>query len=128
MGSSATENMRLMNQAQGVLRASGLSGPAALEGAKLAAPMLAKINFATKSLDDDAKATMRAQSLSMLRFIQMRGGLGDAQTFNATADAGWKAIQSSGGSIHWDDLGQFMARGDVAAKSLSNGVFQASMN
>ena len=120
MGSSATENMRLMVEAQGIFRESGLSGSAALEGAKLAAPMLAKINFATEGLDDESKAKMRTQSMAMLRFVEMRGGLKSPEAFNSIADAGWKAIQSSGGNVNWEQMRQFMARGGVAAQGLSD--------
>jgi hypothetical protein len=120
MGSSATENMRLMVEAQGIFRESGLSGSAALEGAKLAAPMLAKINFATEGLDDESKAKMRNQSMAMLRFVEMRGGLKSPEAFNSIADAGWKAIQSSGGNVNWEQMRQFMARGGVAAQGLSD--------
>ncbi len=120
MGSSARENMKLITEAQGVFRESGHSGSSALEGAKLAAPMLAKINFATASLDDESKGKMRSQSMAMLRFVEMRGGLKDAKTFNDIADSGWKAIQSSGGNVNWEQLRQFQARGGVAAQGLSD--------
>ena len=120
MGGSATENMALVVEAQGIFRESGLSGSAALEGAKLAAPMLAKIAFATESLGDETKSKMRTQAMAMMRFVELRGGLKDAATFNSIADAGWKAIQTSGGNVNWEQLRQFMAKGGVAAMGLSN--------
>lgn len=120
MGSTAVENMRLVNEAQGVFRESGLAGSQALEGAKLAAPMLAKIQFATEGLDDESKERMRTQSMAMLRFVEMRGGLKDAATFNSIADLGWKAIQTSGGNVNWEQMRQFMARGGVAAQGLTD--------
>ncbi|MRW88871.1 hypothetical protein GJ699_02615 [Duganella sp. FT80W] len=120
IGSSYTENMKLLTEAQGVFRESGIAGPAALEGSKLAAPMLAKINFATESLDEESKAKMRTQSMAMLRFVEMRGGLKDADTFNRIADSGWKAVQSSGGNINWEQMRQFLARGGVAAQGLTD--------
>lgn len=122
MGSSSTENMRLMNEAQGVFREAGLTGSAALEGTKLAAPMLAKINFATEALGDESKAKMRTQSMAMLRFIEMRGGLQSPEKFNQIANAGWKAIQSSGGNINWEQLRQFMSKGATAALGISDDV------
>ena len=120
IGTSTVEAMRLVNEAQGVFRESGLSGSAALDGAKLAAPMLAKIGFATASLDETTQARMRTSGLAMLRFIEMRGGLQGADRFNEIGDAGWKAIQTSGGNVNWEALRQFMARGGVAAQGLSN--------
>ena len=127
MGSSATENMKLMVEAQGVFRESGLSGSAALEGAKLAAPMLAKIDFATRALDGETRAKMLASAMAMLRFIENQGGLKDAGTFNSIADAGWKAIQTSGGNVNWEQLRQFKARGGVAAQGLSNEALYGEM-
>lgn len=120
IGSSATENMKLLTEAQGVFREGGLSGSAALEGAKLAAPVLAKIAFATSSMDGESQAKYRTSSMDMLRFIEMRGGLKDAQTFNRIADEGWKAMRSSGGNVNWSQYRQFMARGGVAAQGLSD--------
>lgn len=120
IGTSYTDAMRAMNEAQGVFRDSGLSGSAALAGAKLAAPVLAKIAFATASLDDDTQARMRTQSLAMLRFIEMRGGLQSPQRFNEIANLGWKAIQTSGGNVNWEQLRQFMAHGGIAAQGLSD--------
>lgn len=127
MGTSATENMRLMVEAQGVFREAGLQGPAALEGAKLAAPTLANIDYATSAFDDESKARMHSQSLSMLRFVEMRGGLQSPEAFNNIADAGWKAIQSSGGNVNWEQMRQFMARGGVAAQGMSNEALFAKM-
>jgi len=114
VGSSYTENMKLMTEAQGVFRESGLDGSAALEGAKLAAPMLAKIKFASVSLDDESQEKMKTASLAMLRYIEMSGGLADAETFNKIANAGWKAIQSSGGNIDWEQLRQARAKAGTA--------------
>lgn len=126
-GSTYVENMNRMAEAQGVFRESGLSGDAALRGAKLAAPVLAKIDFANSGLDEDSKAKMKTQSLAMLRFIEMRGGVNSPEQFNAIADAGFKAITSSGGSMNWEQLRQFMARGGVAAQGLSNEALFAKM-
>jgi len=117
-GGTYTENMKRMAEAQGVFRDSGLSGAAALRGAKLAAPTLAKIDFANSALDDESKAKMHSQGLSMLRFIEMKGGVNNPETFNRLADAGFKAINSSGGNVNWEMYRQFMATGSVAAQGL----------
>ena len=127
IGTSYTENMKLMTEAQGVFRESGIAGSAALEGAKLAAPMLAKIQFSSAGLDEESKAKMKTQSLAMLRFVEMRGGLKDAETFNRIADSGWKAIQSSGGNVNFEQLRQFMARGGVAAQGLSDAALYGKL-
>lgn len=119
-GTSIIDAMNNVTEAQGVFRESGLDGSKALEGAKLAAPVLAKIAYATAGLDGTSQARMHTQSLSMLRFIEMRGGLKDAATFNSIADQGWKAIRSSGGNVDWEQMRQFIARGGVAAQGLNN--------
>ncbi|WP_052382185.1 hypothetical protein [Paraburkholderia kururiensis] len=127
IGSSYTDNMRFLTEAQGVFREAGLSGNAALEGAKLAAPILAKIHFATSALDDASRDRMHTQSLDMLRFIEMRGGLQSADAFNRIADMGWKAMRSSGGNVDWAQYRQFMARGGVAAQGLSDQALFAEL-
>jgi hypothetical protein len=120
VGTSMTDAVNYMAEAQGVFRESGLQGSEALRGAKLAAPMLAKIAFATSGLDEESQSRLHTQSLAMLRFIEMRGGLNSPAAFNGIAEAGWKAIRSSGGNVNWEQLRQFMARGGVAAQGLSN--------
>jgi len=120
VGTSMTDAVNFMAEAQGVFRESGLNGSASLAGAKLAAPMLAKIAFATSGLDEDTKAKIHTQSLAMLRFVEMRGGLSSPARFNELANEGWKAIRSSGGNVAWEQLRQFMSTGGVAAQGLSD--------
>ncbi|MGJ7529858.1 phage tail protein [Variovorax sp. GB1P17] len=108
-GTTRTENMKQFREAQGIFRESGLDGSAALAGAKLAAPVLAKIAFATESLDEEAKTRMRSSSLAMLRWVEMSGGLKSPQKFNELADLGWKLTQTSGGNVNWESLRQFSA-------------------
>ncbi|WP_155950928.1 phage tail tape measure protein [Rhodanobacter sp. OR87] len=119
-GTSMTDAMEDVSEAQGVFRESGLSGSRALAGAKLAAPMLAKISAATSGLDSESQAKMHTQGLDMLRFIEMRGGLSSPAKFNEIANEGWKAIRSSGGNVAWSQLRQFMSTGSVAAQGLSD--------
>lgn len=120
VGTSMTQAVEFMTEAQGVFRESGLNGPEALAGAKLAAPILAKINFATASLDATSRARMATQSLDMLRFIESDGGLSSPKRFNQLAEAGWKAIRSSGGNVNWSQLRQFLSTSSVAGKGLSD--------
>ena len=120
VGTSATEAMHLMLEAQGVFRESGLSDDSALRGAKMAAPMLAKIDFIGKALDGESASKMHSSAQAMLRFIDMQGGLNDPDRFNQIANAGYKAIRSSGGNIDWEQYRQFRARGASAAANLSD--------
>lgn len=117
-GTSQAENMKNFREAQGVFRESGMSEDKALEGAKLAAPFLGKIAFATESLDDESKARMRTSSLAMLRFVEMSGGLNPTD-FKRWADFGFRMTQTSGGTVNWEQLRQFKAISGVAGRSLS---------
>jgi hypothetical protein len=120
IGSSITTNMKLFTEAQGVFRESGLPGMEALEGAKIAAPTLAKIAYATSGLSEETQAVMRTSSMAMMRYIEDSGGLKSPQRFNELADAGWKMTQTSGGSVNWEQLRQFKARGGIAAMNMTD--------
>lgn len=120
VGTSMTDAVNFMTEAQGVFRESGLTGAKALAGAKLAAPILAKIHFATAALAPEARARMDSQALDMLRFVEMRGGLSSPAHFKSIAEQGWKAIRSSGGNVNWSQLRQFIATGGVAAQGLTS--------
>jgi len=127
IGTSYSDNMRLMTEAQGVFRESALSGPAALRGSMLAAPMLAKIEAATAAMEEGAGAKHRASSMAMLRFVEMEGGLASPEKFMKIANSGWKAIQSSGGNIDWEQLRQFKARAGVAGQNLNDNVLYGKL-
>ena len=127
MGTSYTDAMQAMNTAQGIFMESGLSGPAALASAKMAAPMLAKTRYVSASLDDDTREKLDAQVQDMTRFISQRGGAQDGATFNRMADAGWKAIQSRGGNLNFHQLGEFMDGGGAAALGLSDQSLYAGL-
>jgi hypothetical protein len=120
IGTSITTNMKLFTEAQGVFRESGLPGMEALEGAKIAAPVLAKIAYATSGLSEESQAVMKTSSMAMMRYIEDSGGLKSPQRFNELADAGWKMTQTSGGSVNWEQLRQFKARGGIAAMNMSD--------
>lgn len=116
MGNSARENLKLMTEAQGVFRESGMAGSAALDGAKLAAPYLAKINFSASTLDEESAAKLKTSSKAMLRYVDMSGGLQSAAKFNELANAGWKLTQTSGGAVDWEQLRQYKARAGVSGQ------------
>jgi len=119
-GTTQIERLSAMREAQGVFRESGLSGSAALAGAKLAAPVLAKLDFLASSLDDESKARMHTSNLSMLRYVESSGGLKSPQAFNAIADFGYKLNVSSGGQVNWEQLRQLKARAGAAGFHLTN--------
>lgn len=119
-GSSQAENMKHFREAQGVFRESGLNDSTALEGAKLAAPVLAKIEFATASLDEEARARIATSSRSMLRYIEMSGGLKDAATFNKLANFGFKMVTTSGGTVDWEQMRQFKAISGISSRLMND--------
>ncbi|MGF6154037.1 phage tail tape measure protein [Pseudomonas fluorescens] len=120
IGTSITTNMKLFTEAQGVFRESGLPGMEALEGAKIAAPVLSKIAYATSGLSEESQAVMKTSSMAMMRYIEDSGGLKSPKRFNELADAGWKMTQTSGGSVNWEQLRQFKARGGIAAMNMAD--------
>lgn len=119
-GTSQAERMRQFTEAQGVFRESGLDDSHALEAAKMAAPVLAKIQFATEALEPELQGRMRASAKSMLRYIEMSGGLKDAATFERLANFGWRMVQTSGGTVDWEQLRQFRAVSGVAGRRISD--------
>lgn len=121
MGSSYVDNMKLMTEAQGIFRESGKGTLAQqLEGAKIAAPVLAKLGFIESSLSDDQKASRHAQDLAMLRFIEARGGANDPRIFTSIADWGFKLQQSAGGHVvNWSQLQQLIATAGAAGFNLN---------
>jgi hypothetical protein len=119
-GTNQIERLAAMREAQGVFRESGLKGSAALAGAKLAAPVLAKLDFLASSLDDESQARMHTANLSMLRYVESSGGLKSASEFNRITDFGYKLNVSSGGTVNWEQLRQFKARAGAAGFHLTD--------
>jgi hypothetical protein len=126
MGSSYVDNMRLMNEAQGIFRESGKRTLAQqLEGAKIAAPVLAKLAFIQSGLSEEKQTSRHAQDLAMLRFVEARGGANDPKSFSKIADWGFKLQQSSGGVVDWAQLQRFIATAGVAGFNLKQDAISA---
>jgi len=118
-GSTQTENLRNFREAQGVFREAGLGGSSALEGAKLAAPILSKLNALDSSLDDESAARSHASNLAMLRYVESAGGLKSQAEFNRLANIGYKLKVGSGDTVDWQQLQQFQKRGGSSAINIS---------
>jgi hypothetical protein len=128
MGSSQRDMLRYFVEAQGVFRESGANNVSEqLAAAKMAAPMLARINFATRGLDEHAKEIMESKQMDMLRFIEQAGGLKSPQRFNELLNSGFKAVQSSGGNVDFTQYRQFMARGGSSAMGLTSRALFADL-
>lgn len=128
LGTSTTDMLKYFTEAQGVFRESGAhSIEEQLKAAKLAAPVLARINFASQGLDEHTKEMTTAKQMDMLRFVETAGGLKSPQRFNELMDAGFKAIQSSGGNVDFTQYRQFMAKAGTSAFNLSNKALFAEL-
>ncbi|MDY0929138.1 hypothetical protein SOM41_22560 [Enterobacter sp. CFBP8995] len=128
LGTSTTDMLKYFTEAQGVFRESGAKTlDEQLRAAKLAAPVLARINFASQGLDEHSKEITTAKQMDMLRFVETAGGLKSPQRFNELMDSGFKAIQSSGGNVDFTQYRQFMAKAGTSAFNLSNKALFAEL-
>lgn len=118
-GSTQTENLRNFREAQGVFREAGLGGSEALAGAKLAAPILSKLNALDGSLDEESAAHSRTSNLAMLRYVESAGGLKSQAEFNRLANMGYRLKVGSGDTVDWQQLQSFQKRGGSAAINIS---------
>ena len=119
MGTSSVDAMRLINESQGVFRSP------TLEGAKIAAPLLAKLAFIEAGLGEEERATRHAQDLAMLRFVEARGGANDPRTFSSIADWGFRLSKSSGGIVDWSQLQQLVATAGPMSRTLTQDALSA---
>lgn len=120
IGASRIDMLRYFTEAQGVFRESGAHTlEEQLKGARLAAPVMAKMQVAMQGLDEHAKAMTVAKQMDMLRFVEQAGGLQSADKFNNLMNLGFKAIQSSGGNIDFTQLRQFYSKAGTSAYGLS---------
>lgn len=118
-GMTQTENMRNFREAQGVFREAGLNGSSALDGAKLAAPILSRLNALDSSLDDESAARSHSSNLAMLKWVESAGGLKSQAEFNRLANMGYKLKVGSGDTVDWAQLQQFQKRAGSAAINIS---------
>ena len=110
VGTSSLQMMRYINEAQGVFKDAGLSNPLEqFQGAKLGAPLLARIHFAERTLGKPENS--EAQDKSFLRVVEMLGGVRDPARFADLADRAFKLQQSSGGTVDAELLRQVIATG-----------------
>ncbi|MET3815445.1 hypothetical protein [Pantoea sp. UYEF8] len=127
-GSSATDMLKYLVEAQGVFSESGAKTlDEQLRAAKLAAPVLARITFASRGLDEHQREATTAKQMDMLRFTETAGGLKSPERFNELMDAAFRAIQSSGGNVDFTQYRQFMAKAGTSAFSLSNKALFAEL-
>jgi hypothetical protein len=117
-GSSVTENMRYLLEAQGVFRESGEHSLGdQLSGAKLMAPLLAKMHAVAQAT---GKELSEDQERYFLRFVEQAGGLASPKRAAELTDGLFRALQSSGGNVQAADYQSFMARAGIAGSHLTN--------
>ncbi|MDF7658305.1 hypothetical protein PUG81_04935 [Erwiniaceae bacterium L1_54_6] len=128
MGASQNDMVRFFTEAQGVFREAGASTlDEQLKGARMAAPMLAKMHFAMASMDPAANHMSQAKEMDMLRFVEQAGGLNSPTKFNSIMNDAYKAVQASGGNIDFSQLRQFMSRAGTSAYNLSDTALYAKL-
>lgn len=116
-GSSVSDNMRYLLEAQGVFRETGEHSLAQqLAGAKLMAPLLARMHVVGKATGNELSED---QERYFLRFVEQAGGLTSSKRAAALTDGLFRALQSSGGNVQAADYQSFLARAGVAGQHLS---------
>lgn len=120
IGTSQAENITLMRDA--------LSAFGDLPHAKLVLPTLAKMKFANEALyggEDDAANEKRL--ISMLKVIELRGGLASESSFKNEANRIQQVFTATGGRVGPEQWQDFIQTGGVAAKQLRNDAFYYQM-
>lgn len=103
-GTTYTDMMRNIIEAQGIFRESGLSGNEAVAGAKIMSPIMAKIKY-----NDTILGTNGGDIKDLLKFVEIRGGANNAAIAKKWSDIAFKLAQSSGGIVNYSSLRQFAA-------------------
>lgn len=116
-GVSVREGMRYLVESQGAFRESGEHNPEEqVKGAKLMAPIMAKLMVTSKSL---GKELSPDQEQYFLRFIEQRGGTNNPKTGAVTADGLFRALMSSGGTVDPANYQTFMSAAGVSGMHLT---------
>jgi hypothetical protein len=114
IGTSILERMKLFTEAQGAFRESGMKGAHALEAAKVMAPILARYQVATNTLEGEKKAAAEHGMMALNRLVEQMGGLTDPHRAAQIVDSAFKAVAASGKMITPDQLRQFRSYGGTA--------------
>lgn len=117
-GSSVTDNMRYLLEAQGVFRESGEHSVAEqLSGAKMIAPLIAKMHVVAQAT---GKELSEDQERYFLRFIEQAGGLSNSKRAAELTDGLFRALQSSGGNVQASDYQGFLAHAGIAGSHMTD--------
>lgn len=125
---SQLEMMTYFTEAQGIFRESGAhTTEEALKEAKMAAPIIAKVQAASQGLDENGQKMSHDMTMEMLRAVEQAGGISSAKQFNNLIEGGFKAVQSSGGAVDWSQYRQLFSKGGSAATNLDPKVLFAKL-
>ncbi|MFZ6730623.1 phage tail tape measure protein [Undibacterium sp. Ji42W] len=121
MGSSSLENLKLLTEAQSILRD--------FHHAQEVTPLLAKMKFGIEGVmqqrgggEGHGEAAER-MFMDLIKVAELRGALKDMDTFKRVLDFSTKAYVASGGLVKPEDLLNMIKTGGVAAKQLSDDSF-----
>jgi len=116
-GASYIDMMRYTLEAQGAFRESGEHTQAQQTyGARLMAPILARLAFASKAMGVEMP---HEEERYLLRFIEQAGGMNDPKRAAAIADGVFRALQSSGGTVKASGYQMFMSAAGTSGMKLS---------
>ncbi|KAG0009554.1 hypothetical protein BGZ81_003330, partial [Podila clonocystis] len=115
-GTSIVENLALMRDAMSIF--------ADLHHAKLVVPTIAKMKFANEALfGSEEGAANDAYLMSMMKVIELRGGLANAQRFKQEADQVQKVLSATSTKVGPDEWRDVIQTGGVAAKLMRPDAF-----
>lgn len=121
MGSSSLDNLKLLTEAQSILRD--------FHHAKEVTPLLAKMKFGIEGvMQQRGNGEGHGEAAEMMfrdliKTAELRGALKDMDTFKRVLDFSTKAYVASGGLVKPEDLLNMIKTGGVAAKQLSDDSF-----
>ncbi len=115
-GTSKVENLTMMRDAMSVF--------ADLDHAKLVLPTMSKMKFANEALfGKEEGAANDAYLMSMMKVIELRGGLANPQRFKKEADRVQQVLSATGARVGPEEWRQVIQTGGVAAKLMRSDAF-----
>lgn len=121
MGTSATDNLKLLKESYGVLRD--------MHESEQVAPYLARMKFGIETVmangghGDGHGANAEAMFMDLLKVAELRGAAKDPARLKQVLDFATQAYVASGGLVKPEDLLNLIKTGGIAAKQLDDTSF-----
>jgi len=121
MGTSATENLKLLKESYGVLRD--------MHESEQVAPYLARMKFGIETVmanaghGDGHGTNAEAMFMDLLKVAELRGAAKDPARLKQVLDFATQAYVASGGLVKPEDLLNMIKTGGIAAKQLDDTPF-----